>query len=84
MEMKYFDGQTVRLGDRVRLGEDTGGVVVALIDSEEYDEEYSDWRGDFLKHGILAKFPLYGLIHYEDELDEDLILIARKGTREVK
>jgi len=27
--MKYPDGQEVKLGDRVKLGEDGGGVVVA-------------------------------------------------------
>ena len=33
--MKYADGQEVRLGDRVELGQDDGGVVVASIDTGE-------------------------------------------------
>src|SRR6266571_1040879 len=36
--MKYPDGQEVRLGDQVRLGENDGGVVVASIDTDEYGD----------------------------------------------
>ena len=34
--MKYCDGQDVRLGDRVKLGSDQGGIVVASIDTGQY------------------------------------------------
>ena len=40
--MKYPDGQEVRLGDRVKLGHDDGGVVVASIDTNEYTSEHSE------------------------------------------
>jgi len=38
--MKYADGQEMRLGDRVRLGADDGGVVVCVIDTGEYSETH--------------------------------------------
>jgi hypothetical protein len=75
--MKYSDGRSVKLGDRVSLSDDTGGVVVALIDVREYSEGFREPDWSDLKRGVLINFPLYGLIHYE-EPEEDLVLIARK------
>jgi hypothetical protein len=40
--MKYPDGQEVRLGDKVKLGDDAEGVVVSSIDTGEYSEEYPE------------------------------------------
>jgi len=37
--MRYADGQDVMLGDKVRLGDDDGGVVVCSIDTGEYGAE---------------------------------------------
>jgi hypothetical protein len=34
--MNYRDGQAVQLGDKVRLGDDQSGVVVAVIEAGEY------------------------------------------------
>jgi hypothetical protein len=42
--MKYRSGQEVRLGDKVKLGDDSGGVVVFSIDAEEYAPEYPTWN----------------------------------------
>jgi hypothetical protein len=74
--MKYPDGQEVQLGDRVKLGQDDGGVVVASIDTNEYSDEHSKAQWGYLKKGVMIEFPKYGLIHYE-EPEPDLRLIAR-------
>lgn len=74
--MKYQDGQDVRLGDRVALGEDREGIVVASMDTGEYSDAHPETQWGYLKKGVMIEFPRYGLIHFE-EPDEDLILIAR-------
>ncbi len=74
--MKYADGQEVRLGDRVKLGQDKGGVVVASIDTGEYSAEHTEAQWGYLKKGVMIEFPTYGLIHYE-KAEPDLQLIAR-------
>lgn len=74
--MKYLDGKEVRLGDRVRLGEDSGGVVVCSIDSDEYSEEHPKEQWSYLKKGVMIEFPKYGLIHFL-EPEEDLVLLSR-------
>ena len=76
--MKYADGQEMKLGDRVRLGADDGGVVVAMIGTGEYSKEYPEAQWGSLKKGAMVEFPMYGLIHYEQP-EEDLELIARAG-----
>jgi len=74
--MKYADGQEVKLGDRVKLGQDEGGVVVCSIDTGEYTDECPEDQWSYLKKGVMIKFPLYGLIHYE-EAEPDLQLLSR-------
>jgi len=74
--MKYPDGQDVRLGDRVRLGEDDRGIVVASIDTGEYSAEHPQAQWGYLERGVLVAFPKWGLIHYEQP-EPDLQLIAR-------
>jgi hypothetical protein len=73
--MKYWDGQEIRLGDRVKLDKDEGGIVVASIDTDEYTDENQKEQWGHLKKGVMIEFPLFGLIHY-DEPDEDLELIS--------
>ena len=77
--MKYSDGQDVRLGDRVKLGDDEGGVVVCSIDTGDYTEECPEAQWAYLKKGVMIKFPRYGLLHYE-EAEPDLSLVARAQT----
>ncbi len=74
--MKYPDGQDVKLGDKVKLGQDQGGVVVCSIDTGECSAEYPETEWAHLKRGVVIKFPKYGLIHYE-EPEPDLELIER-------
>ncbi len=79
--MKYADGQEVRLGDKVKLGADDGGVVVCSIDTGEYSDGYPEAQWGYLKKGVMITFPKYGLIHYE-EAEPDLQLIERAQSRE--
>lgn len=74
--MKYRDGREVKLGDRVKLGDDSGGVVVASIDTREFSAVCSEAEWSYLQKGVLVDFPRWGLIHYE-EPDEDLEFLAR-------
>ena len=77
--MRYSDGQEVRLGDSIKLGEDEGGIVVCSIDTGEYTDEHSEAQWSYLKKGVMINFPKYGLIHFV-EPDEDLQLIARADS----
>ncbi|UTY59237.1 hypothetical protein [Massilia sp. erpn] len=74
--MRYPGEQEVRLGDRVKLSDGAEGVVVCSIDTDEYLPEYpkSDW--DYLKHGVMLKFPKYGLIHYTQP-EAEMTLVER-------
>lgn len=74
--MKYPDGQKVKLGDKVKLGQDVGGIVVCSIDTEEYSDEYPKEEWCYLEKGVLIKFPIHGLIHFE-EPESELQLIGR-------
>lgn len=74
--MKYSNGKKVMIGDQVRLGDDTSGIVVCLMEEDHYTDEYprSDWG--YLKKGILVEFESYGLIHFI-QLENDLQLLDR-------
>ena len=74
--MKYPHGQEVRLGDRVRLGTDDGGIVVASIDGRDYSEGYSEAQSGYLQKGVMIEFPSNGLVHYE-EPEPGLQLVER-------
>ncbi len=77
--MKYPDGRKVRLGDRVRLGSDDSGVVVASMDTGEYSVDHPEAQWGYLRKGVIIEFPLYGLIHYESP-EPDLQLIERRRS----
>jgi hypothetical protein len=44
--MQYADGQTIKLGDQVKLGGNASGVVVACIESGKFSEGYprAEWE----------------------------------------
>ncbi len=78
--MKYWDGQDVKLGDRVKLGENETGVVVASIDTNEYSEHHSREQWAYLKKGVMIEFAAYGLIHYEEP--EEGLQLLKRATRD--
>ena len=74
--MKYSSGQEVRLGDKVKLGDDSDGVVVCSIDKDEYSSGFPRAQWEYLVRGVLVKFPKFGVIYYE-QAEPDLELLAR-------
>jgi hypothetical protein len=74
--MKYSTGQTVKLGDRVSLANDSTGVVVADLDAGEFDKDFPEQEWGYLKQGVVIKFATFGIIHYEN-LERDLKFVGR-------
>ncbi len=77
--MNYRTGDSVALGDKVRL--DGGdGVVVCIIEDSGYSDAYpqSDWG--YLQSGALIEFPTRGLVHVVT-FDEDITLVARAAVQ---
>ena len=68
--MKYRSGQEARLGDRIRVGGDSSGVVVCSIDTDEYSPDFSRKQWSYLGTGVMIQFANFGLVHYT-EPDED-------------
>jgi hypothetical protein len=62
--MRYPDGQTARLGDRVRLWIGAEGTVVCSLDTDEFSDAYprEDWS--YLRRGVQIHSLQTGLIHY--------------------
>ncbi len=77
--MKYADGQEVRLRDRVKLGQDKGGMVVCLIYAGEWLEDCPVEHWKYQESGVIIKFPLFGMKYYE-ELEPDIKLIERRPS----
>jgi hypothetical protein len=75
--MRYSDGQEVHLGDRVRLGDDEKGVVVCIIDDDQFSPQFPKAQWAYLNEGALVCFPKYGPIHYK-ELEPDLEFLERE------
>jgi len=75
--MRYSNGQIVRVGDKVKLGDDSRGVVGCSIDTDEYTVEYPKAKWGYLKRGVVVNFPKHGLIHYEQS-EPDLELLERE------
>jgi hypothetical protein len=73
----YATGESVKLGDRVSLGNDSDGVVVCVLDAGEYSATHPEAQWGYLKKGVLINFPVHGLIHYEVTVEPDVKLIAR-------
>ena len=77
--MKYWDGQEAHIGDKVRLGDDSGGIVVCSVDAGQYSDDHPAGAWGYLEKGVMISFPTYGLIHHV-EPDEDLVLLARTSA----
>jgi hypothetical protein len=77
--MLYHTGETIIVGDKVRLWEGCYGVVVCSLDTGIFSSEYAAEEWEYLKSGILVASDKGGLIHYL-KADEDLELIERGST----
>jgi hypothetical protein len=81
--MKYAAGEQAQLGDRVTLGDNSPGTVVASIDTDEYSTGHPKSEWGYLKRGIVVEFSLFGVIHYEEpEPGLRLLERARSSTHE--
>jgi len=78
--MKYWDGQEIKVGDRVKLGSDDG-IVVASMDTDEYSVEHPKEQWGYLKKGVMITFPAMGEVYF-DEPCETLELISRASSEE--
>jgi hypothetical protein len=74
--MKYPDGEEVKVGDVVCLGEDQRAVVVCSIDTSD---AYPQAEWGYLNSGVLIEFRPYRLIHYTSP-DPDLRLVAHASA----
>jgi hypothetical protein len=79
--LQYADGQELKLGDHVRVGEDDG-IVVASLDTGEFSDPLGKTQWRFLKTGVLVMLPDHGLVHCK-ELGPDIKLIQRLRQRRV-
>ena len=72
LRLQYADGTEVRLGERVRVGRGYTGIVVASMDTNEFDSAIpaEDWAD--LKSGILILTDTGALAHFDDPLDSKL------------
>lgn len=74
VNLRYFDGEEVYLGDEV-IADDSEGIVVGVIDSGQFSDDFqADWS--HLGRGMLVETKKWGLIHYP-ETDEDVIFVKR-------
>jgi hypothetical protein len=77
--MRYADGQAVRLGDVVEMGADRNGVIVCVIETDDYSARYPREKWNYLHKGAMAEFRTYGLVHIV-KADADLKLVRRATT----
>jgi hypothetical protein len=78
--MKYFDGQEVMLNDLIRMGSDSDGRVVCIIESNKYIDKESEAQWSYLKKGAVIETTSYGAVHYPDDLDSDIVLVSRANN----
>lgn len=64
--MNYSNGTKIEVGDKVRLGDDSRGIVVCSIDDDEYTVGQPKEKWSFLERGFVVEFPKFGLVHYEE------------------
>lgn len=73
--MNYYNGIKIKLGDSVELSK-SQGKVVALISEDKYLDGYDSFK--YLHGGILIEFNKFGLIYYDNEIEEDVEFIKRQ------
>lgn len=77
--MKYTDGKQAKIGDKVLIGGQFNGLVVADLDSDEYSADHSREQWSYLQSGLMIDTDFGGLVHYEqNSLENELIeLVSR-------
>jgi hypothetical protein len=74
--VKDSNGKILRVGDRVKLWNQTFGKVVCDFDHQNYSESFTHKNWAHLKIGILIEKDDQKLIYYPDS-DEDLEIITQ-------
>ena len=75
--MNYADGNEARLGDVVAIDTGFSGVVVASIDNAQYSKEFPEAKWAHLGQGVLMDTDFAGLVHYQSESPEHIVLVRR-------
>ena len=72
---RYRDGTPVKVGDRVRLEDGQwNGVIEECVDGPETADRWASERG------ILVRYDEAGLVFYPDEIEQDVVLVARSSS----
>lgn len=77
--MKYTDGNQVKVGDKVLIGRQYHGVVVADMNSDEYSANHPEEQWGYLNSGVMIDTDFGGLVHYEQDslVAESIELVSR-------
>lgn len=75
--MEYASGNSIKIGDKVRLGVTNEGLVVCDITNGFYSHEFPKIEWAHLETGILIYFKNFGIVHM-DTIDPELNLVSRK------
>jgi hypothetical protein len=78
-KMLYLNGVAVMIGDHVSIGNNHKdfGVVVCVIDDNQFSSDYSQNEWSYLKNGVLIEFTKAGLVYFE-KFDQEIEFIKRK------
>jgi hypothetical protein len=69
----YSDGRPVEVGDRVALEDRQWRGVVEQC----FEAPHAGWPGE---RGVLVRYDEVGLVFYPDGVEQDAVLIARRGN----
>lgn len=75
--MTYADGKSILAGDKVTIAGRYHGVVLASMDEASYLPGEEGWA--YLGTGVMIDTDFGGLVHYQDDAQEDIRLESRAG-----
>ena len=78
--MNYQDGVKVRVGDMLKYSDDSEGKVVCSMDDDHYSKENPREQWAHLEKGVMVESESFGLIHYPEELDSDIVFLRHQNT----
>ena len=80
VSMNYKDGTKAKVGDRVLIGGQYHGVVVADMDGDEYSRDYPGDQWRYLGSGVMIDTDFGGLVHYDQSsLDGELMELVQRA-----